>query len=65
MSLLIQGLADEIHLFQAMKVLGDNQGKACFSGREVASMKDALSLRLSEASPCGEDLFLRLVPGNL
>jgi diaminohydroxyphosphoribosylaminopyrimidine deaminase/5-amino-6-(5-phosphoribosylamino)uracil reductase len=65
MSLLVQGLADEINLFQAMKVLGDNQGKACFSGREVASMKDALSLRLREASPCGEDLFLRLLPGNL
>ncbi|WP_462324072.1 bifunctional diaminohydroxyphosphoribosylaminopyrimidine deaminase/5-amino-6-(5-phosphoribosylamino)uracil reductase RibD [Desulfoplanes sp.] len=62
MSLLDQGLADEINMFQAMKVLGDNQGKACFSGRDIASMKDAVSLRLGETSDCGEDLFLRLWP---
>jgi diaminohydroxyphosphoribosylaminopyrimidine deaminase/5-amino-6-(5-phosphoribosylamino)uracil reductase len=65
MSLLAQGLADEIHLFQAMKILGDDQATSCFSGREISSMKEALSLRLSEASPCGEDLFLRLLPRNL
>jgi diaminohydroxyphosphoribosylaminopyrimidine deaminase/5-amino-6-(5-phosphoribosylamino)uracil reductase len=62
MSLLKQDLADEIHLFQAMKILGDEQATPCFSGRKISSMKDALSLRLSEASPCGEDLFLRLMP---
>ena len=62
MSLLRQGLADEINMYQAMKVLGDNQGKACFSGRTVTSMKEAVPLRLGEATPCGDDLFLRLWP---
>ena len=62
MSLMEQELVDEMHLFQAMKILGDTQGKACFSGREVTSMRDAMSLRLGQATVCGEDLFLRLWP---
>ena len=62
MSLVDQELADEIHLFQAMKILGDDKGKAAFSGRTIASMKEAVSLRRGEATPCGEDLFLRLWP---
>ena len=64
MSLMEQELVDEMHLFQAMKILGDTQGKACFSGREVTSMRDAMSLRLGQATVCGEDLFLRLWPGK-
>ncbi len=62
MSLLEQQLADEIHLFQAMKILGDAQGKGAFAGRTITSMKEAIPLRLCQATPCGEDLFLRLRP---
>ncbi len=62
MSLLEQHLADEIILFQAIKILGDNEGRACFSGRNIASMQDAISLRLGEVTPCGEDLMYRVWP---
>lgn len=62
MSLVRQHLADEINIYQAMKILGDNQGKACFSGRSINSMEKAVSLRLGETTRCGDDLFLRLWP---
>jgi diaminohydroxyphosphoribosylaminopyrimidine deaminase/5-amino-6-(5-phosphoribosylamino)uracil reductase len=62
MSLVRQLLADEINIYQAMKILGDNQGKACFSGRSINSMEKAVSLRLGETTRCGDDLFLRLWP---
>ncbi|PIE69387.1 MAG: riboflavin biosynthesis protein RibD [Deltaproteobacteria bacterium] len=62
MSLLEQHLADEIILFQAIKILGDNTGRACFSGRNISSMQDAISLRLGEVTPCGEDLMYRVWP---
>ena len=62
MSLVDQGLADEILFFQTMKILGDAQGKSCFSGRSIASMHDAVPFRLGQATRCGEDLFIRLWP---
>lgn len=61
-SLYEQGLLDELHLFQAMKVLGDEQGRAIFSGREVLSMEDCWSFRLLEHQFLDTDLYLRLRP---
>jgi diaminohydroxyphosphoribosylaminopyrimidine deaminase/5-amino-6-(5-phosphoribosylamino)uracil reductase len=62
MSLLSRNLVDELHLFLAMKILGDTYGAASFAGREVLSMHDCVSFRRVETTPSGEDLFLRLMP---
>ncbi len=62
MSLLSRGLADELHLFLAMKVLGDQGAASGFSGRTVLSMHDCMPLRRVETRPSGDDLFLRLMP---
>ena len=61
MSLVSRGLVDELHMFQAMKVLGDTQGAASFSGREILSMQDCVSFRRVETRPSGDDLFMRLM----
>lgn len=62
MSLLSQGLVDELHMFLAMKVLGDAGGASCFSGRKILSMQDCISFRRTETRASGDDLFLRLMP---
>jgi diaminohydroxyphosphoribosylaminopyrimidine deaminase/5-amino-6-(5-phosphoribosylamino)uracil reductase len=61
-SLYQQGLLDELHMFQAMKILGDEQGKAVFSGREVLFMDDAWPFRLLDHQFLDTDLYLRLRP---
>ncbi|HCR13482.1 bifunctional diaminohydroxyphosphoribosylaminopyrimidine deaminase/5-amino-6-(5-phosphoribosylamino)uracil reductase RibD [Solidesulfovibrio sp.] len=61
-SLLTQGLADELALFYAPKILGDAEALPAFRGRDIAHMADAASFRLLEASRCGEDLLVRARP---
>lgn len=61
-SLYTQGLLDELRLFQAMKILGDEKGQACFSGRTALTMDQAWDLRLLEHHLSGPDLYLRLRP---
>lgn len=61
-SLRQQGLVDELRLFQAMKVLGDEHGQALFAGRNVASMEDCWTFELMEQSLFDSDLYLRLRP---
>lgn len=61
-SLQRQGLMDELRIFQAMKVLGDDQAKASFAGRHALSMQDCWEFRPVEQRIFGNDLYLRLRP---
>jgi diaminohydroxyphosphoribosylaminopyrimidine deaminase/5-amino-6-(5-phosphoribosylamino)uracil reductase len=62
LSLLKLGLMDEFLYFLAPKVLGDSQGVPVFSGANVASMDQALSIRLSGLRCVGQDLLLTYMP---
>ncbi|MDR1125775.1 MAG: bifunctional diaminohydroxyphosphoribosylaminopyrimidine deaminase/5-amino-6-(5-phosphoribosylamino)uracil reductase RibD [Deltaproteobacteria bacterium] len=57
--LLEDGLADELRLHLAPKILGDAQARPLFDGRLPLSMDEALQLRLCGAEICGGDLLLR------
>lgn len=57
-----QGLVDELRLFQAMKVLGDEHGQSLFAGRTADSMEDCWAFELMEQSFFDSDLYLRLRP---
>lgn len=59
MSLLEDGLADELRLHLAPKILGDAQARPLFNGRVPLSMGEALQLRLCDSEVCGEDLLLQ------
>ncbi len=61
-SLLTQGLADELALFYAPKILADEEALPGFRGRDIARMADAISLRLLAATRCGEDLLVTARP---
>lgn len=61
-SLQMQGLVDELRIFQAMKVLGDAQGRAAFAGGNAASMEECRLFRLVEHDFYDTDLYLRLRP---
>ena len=55
-----QGLVDELRIFQAMKVLGDEEARSSFAGRQALSMQDCWELRLVEQGFFQTDLYLRL-----
>lgn len=57
-----QGLMDELRIFQAMKVLGDEKGYPAFAGRNAPSMEECWPFRLVEQRFHGTDLYLRLHP---
>ena len=57
-----QGLVDELRLFQAMKVLGDELARPLFAGRGFAAMSDCWEFRLAEQGFFGTDMYLRLRP---
>lgn len=61
-SLHMQGLMDELRLFQAMKIVGDEQAHAAFAGRNVQRMDASWQLRLLEHRFFGPDQYLRLRP---
>ena len=61
-SLLEAGLVDEFLLFLAPKVIGDASARNLFSGRAVDTLDQALDMRVDNASMCGEDLLVRLLP---
>lgn len=61
-SFLDQKLLDELHLFQAMKILGDDQGRSAFAGKTILSMDQAWTFRRTEQRRIGHDLYLRLRP---
>ena len=56
------GLADELHLYLAPRILGDETGRNAFCGRRVDRMDEALAWRMVENKSVGEDVKLRLRP---
>ncbi|MGE4423766.1 MAG: bifunctional diaminohydroxyphosphoribosylaminopyrimidine deaminase/5-amino-6-(5-phosphoribosylamino)uracil reductase RibD [Pseudodesulfovibrio sp.] len=60
MALIEQGLADELIHFVAPRILGDESAPAAYSGREAASMAQALDFRIADMEPVGADLMLTL-----
>ena len=62
LSLVDMGLVDEINLFLAPKILGDQEAVSSFSGRCLSSMNEVSSFRVSEYTKTGEDLWIRLRP---
>ena len=55
-----QGLVDELRIFQAMKVLGDEEARSAFAGRKALSMQDCWEFRTVEQGFFDTDLYLRL-----
>ncbi|XXJ21071.1 bifunctional diaminohydroxyphosphoribosylaminopyrimidine deaminase/5-amino-6-(5-phosphoribosylamino)uracil reductase RibD [Desulfovibrio caledoniensis] len=60
MTLIQQGLADEIVHFVAPRILGDEDAPAAYSGRQAPSMAQALDFRIADLEPVGTDLMLTL-----
>ncbi|WP_029895478.1 bifunctional diaminohydroxyphosphoribosylaminopyrimidine deaminase/5-amino-6-(5-phosphoribosylamino)uracil reductase RibD [Desulfohalovibrio reitneri] len=58
MSLARAGLMDELRLYMAPRVLGDERARASFAGAGDIPMADALSLRLCWTASSGADLEL-------
>ncbi len=63
-ALLAQGLLDELRLFYAPKVLGDERGVPAFSGLAVPRLADAFGLRFCDVRPVGEDLLVIARPAK-
>lgn len=61
-SLAEQGLADEIVIFLAPRILADDLAKPAFSGRKVQGVAGALAYRFARVEPSGSDLKLTLKP---
>jgi diaminohydroxyphosphoribosylaminopyrimidine deaminase / 5-amino-6-(5-phosphoribosylamino)uracil reductase len=51
---------DELRVFQAMKVLGDEEARSAFAGRKALSMQDCWEFRAVEQGFFDSDLYLRL-----
>ncbi|GAB1408933.1 bifunctional diaminohydroxyphosphoribosylaminopyrimidine deaminase/5-amino-6-(5-phosphoribosylamino)uracil reductase RibD [Desulfovibrionales bacterium] len=61
-SLHMHTVLDELRIYQAMKILGDADGRSAFAGRNVHNMRDAWKFRLLEQRWVDTDLYLRLRP---
>lgn len=61
-SLAAQGLADELALFYAPKVLADDRAVAGFSGLAVPRMADAAGYRFCDVRRVDEDIFVTARP---
>ena len=62
LSLLDKGLARELHLHMAPKILGDNEATPLFDGRAPMNIDEALQLRITDAMPSGDDIMITLRP---
>ena len=62
LSLLNKGLARELHLHLAPKILGDNEATPLFDGRAPILIDEALQLRIVDAMPSGDDIVITLKP---
>ena len=63
-SLLTQGLADELALFYAPKILGDAEALPAFRGRDIARMADAAGVRFLKTERVGEDILVTARPAK-
>lgn len=59
-SLLKAGLADELVLYLAPYIIGDDTAKNVFSGNSVQSMSEAYHFKLIKTEKAGEDLHIYL-----
>lgn len=59
-SLLKAGLVDELVLYVAPYILGDDTAKNVFSGNSVQSMQEAYHLKIMKTERIGEDLHIYL-----
>ena len=62
LSLLEQGVVDEFLLHLAPVVLGDEEAKPLFAGRNVDSIEDVLRMRLTGVDASGGDVRLSFRP---
>ena len=62
LSFLRKGLAHEVHLHLAPRIMGDNEAVALFDGLRPLRIEQALSLRFLRTEVCGNDLMLSLRP---
>ncbi|MDR1242464.1 MAG: bifunctional diaminohydroxyphosphoribosylaminopyrimidine deaminase/5-amino-6-(5-phosphoribosylamino)uracil reductase RibD [Deltaproteobacteria bacterium] len=60
LSLLSEGLADELRLYLSPKIIGDAGAKPLFDGLCAENMAEAMRLRFTWVTPCGEDMLLQL-----
>lgn len=61
LELLRQGLAHELLLFMAPKILGDAMARPLFDGLAPQHMDEALKLRIAGTSKSGPDICIRLL----
>lgn len=61
MSLIEQGLADEVVHFLAPRILGDNAAPSAYSGRGGVTMADARDFRIARTERTGDDIMLTLL----
>jgi diaminohydroxyphosphoribosylaminopyrimidine deaminase/5-amino-6-(5-phosphoribosylamino)uracil reductase len=62
LSFLEKGLARELHVYLAPKILGDNEATPLFTGRASMLMEEALRLRITSVTPSGSDIAITLRP---
>ncbi|NDV18852.1 bifunctional diaminohydroxyphosphoribosylaminopyrimidine deaminase/5-amino-6-(5-phosphoribosylamino)uracil reductase RibD [Pseudodesulfovibrio sp. JC047] len=60
MTLIEQGLADELIHFVTPRILGDNLAPAAYSGRASVSMADAVNFRIINTEMTGTDIMLTM-----
>jgi diaminohydroxyphosphoribosylaminopyrimidine deaminase/5-amino-6-(5-phosphoribosylamino)uracil reductase len=60
LSLLAEGLADELRLYLSPKIMGDAAARPLFDGLRAENMADAMRLRFTQVTPCGGDILLQL-----
>ena len=60
MTLITQGLADELVHIVAPRILGDDDAPAAYSGRSGVDMAQALDFRIAGVEPSGTDIILTL-----
>jgi len=53
---------DELRLFVAPRVLGDQTAPGLFAGRSPATMDEALGLRLADLERSGDDAMMTYRP---
>ncbi len=61
MSLVEQGLADELIHFVAPRILGDHSAPSAYAGRYDVTMAQAVNFRVAAVEPCGDDIMLTLL----
>lgn len=61
-ALLKEGLADELVLYAAPVVLGDETAKSVFSGHSVNTMQEGFQLKITKTEMAGRDLHIYLKP---